>query len=203
MPLPNTPATSSTAALLRADPLASIFLIGCRGAGKTTVARCLAQRLGWPWIDADQVLQDRYHTDIRTIFDQEGEASFRDKETLLLAELCGLSRHVIATGGGVILRAVNRNRLHERGIVVWLKADAATLWQRLQADPATGPQRPPLGAGGLEEMVTILREREPLYRACAQLEVITSARTPDEVVNDIMAAQPAVGSLRAGEGAFE
>src|SRR5215471_17730294 len=77
-----------------------IFLVGYRGSGKTTVARLLADKLGWDWIDADEALQQRHGRSIRTIFAEEGEAGFRDKETTLLGELCRLRQHVIATGGG-------------------------------------------------------------------------------------------------------
>src|SRR5947208_11489758 len=88
-----------------------IFLVGYRGSGKTTVARALADRLGWTWADADVVLEARHGRSIRQIFAEEGEAGFRDKEAALLEDLCGLRRHVIATGGGIVLRPENRRRL--------------------------------------------------------------------------------------------
>src|SRR5262249_22264322 len=109
-----------------------LFLIGYRCTGKTTVARLLAERLGWDWLDADELLEPRHGGTIRQIFAEEGEAGFRDKEAALLTELCRCRQTVIATGGGVILRAENRQRLREAGLACWLTADAATLWQRLQ-----------------------------------------------------------------------
>ena len=88
--------------------MSRLFLIGYRGAGKTTVARLVADELGWAWCDADQVLESRFDKTIRQIFADEGEGGFRDKESLVLEELCGRDQLVIATGGGVILCPENR-----------------------------------------------------------------------------------------------
>jgi shikimate kinase len=163
------------------DSPAAIFLIGYRGTGKTTVARLLAGLLGWPWLDADEILETRYGRSIRSIFAEEGEGSFRDKEAALLDELCRLRRHVIAMGGGVILRPDNRDKLKASGLVVWLRADAATLWQRLKQDAATPERRPVLTRGGLAEIEELLKVREPLYAACAHRTVDTAGRRPDQV----------------------
>src|SRR5689334_2595238 len=88
-----------------------IFLIGPRGSGKSTVARLLASRLGWDWVDADVVLERRCACSVRDLFARVGEAGFRDYEAAVLAELCRLRNHVVATGGGVVLRPDNRERL--------------------------------------------------------------------------------------------
>src|SRR5438309_1175163 len=122
----------------------NLFLIGYRGTGKTTVARILAEKIGWGWIDADAALEERYGRSIRRIFEEDGEAGFREKEMAILEELCRAHNHVIATGGGVVLREANLQRLRTAGRVVWLTADARTLWQRLQADEKTHERRPPL-----------------------------------------------------------
>src|SRR5437667_12110745 len=82
----------------------NLFLIGYRGTGKTTVARILAEKIGWGWIDADAALEERYGRSIRRIFEEDGEAGFREKEMAILEELCRAHNHVIATGGGVVLR---------------------------------------------------------------------------------------------------
>src|SRR5436190_11808298 len=128
-----------------------ILLIGNRGAGKPTVARLVAERLGWAWIDADALLEERAGRTIRQIFATDGENAFRDLESALLDELCRLQDHVIAAGGGVILRQENRARL-KAGTVVWLKAPADVLWQRLQGDATTAERRPNLAQGGLAEI---------------------------------------------------
>ena len=166
-----------------------IFLIGYRGTGKTTVARLLAEALGWPWLDADEVLERKHGRNIRDIFATEGEQGFRDKEEVVLRELCGLSCHVIGTGGGVVLRECNRQRLRTTGQVVWLTAEAETIYHRLQADATTWDRRPALTtAPARAEIAELLRLREPHYRSCAHLTVSTEGRSPAEVVAEVVNA---------------
>jgi shikimate kinase len=162
-----------------------IFLVGYRGTGKTTVARLLAHRLGWSWVDADDLLERRAGVTIRQVFEAEGEAGFRRRESAVLEELCGLSKHVIATGGGVVLTAANRQRLKAAGRVVWLTADAQTIRRRLENDRTTAERRPALTVGGLAEIKELLRAREPHYRAVAHFSVDTSARPPEQVADAI------------------
>jgi shikimate kinase len=163
-----------------------LFLIGYRGAGKTEVARLLAPMLGWAWLDADAVLEERAGQSIRQIFAAEGEPGFRAREAALLQELSGLQDHVIATGGGVILREENRAAL-KRGAVVWLRAPADVLWQRMQADVTTSERRPDLAQGGRAEVEELLRVREPLYQACQDFTVEASAQAPEQIA-DVIAA---------------
>lgn len=163
-----------------------LFLIGPRGSGKSTVARILARELGWDWLDADDELEKRYDQSIKAIFAAEGEAGFREKESAVLVELCRLPRHVIATGGGVVLRESNRSLLRASGRIVWLSADVDTLWQRVEADSATEERRPPLTVGGRVEMEEILQFREALYRQCADHIVHTAGRQPSEIAAEIL-----------------
>jgi shikimate kinase len=164
-----------------------LFLVGYRATGKSMVARLIAGKLGWKWIDADAALEARFGRDIPAIFADDGESRFRLMESEVLADLCRLRNHVIATGGGVVLSADNRDRMRQAGMVVWLTADAATIWQRLQADNAAGRQRPTLTVGGRAEVEELLRARQPLYRDCAELMVETAGRSPEEVVETILA----------------
>jgi shikimate kinase len=161
-----------------------LFLIGPRGAGKTATARLLADKLGWSWLDADAVLEERHGLSIRQIFADEGEPGFRAKEAHILQELAGRHEHVIATGGGVVGRPENREVL-KRGLVVWLDANPNVLWQRLQQDPITAERRPNLAQGGLAEIVELVRLRAPLYETCQDLTIDTSLQTPEQVAETI------------------
>ena len=162
-----------------------LFLIGYRGTGKSTTAELLALRLGWDWVDADALLEQRAGRSIRQIFETEGEAAFRDLEATLLAELCQRRRLVVATGGGVVVRPENRQHLKE-GTVVWLTGDAATLWQRLAACHTTAERRPALTVGGLAEIEALLATREPWYAECAHFTVDTVGRSPPQVAEAIL-----------------
>lgn len=163
-----------------------VFLVGPRGSGKSTVAALLAARLGgWAWADADALLEARAGMTVREIFAAEGEAGFRRREAELLGELCAYDRHVIATGGGVVLREDNRERLRRSGDVVWLSGDVDTLWSRIAGDATTAERRPALGVGGREEVAALLAVREPLYRACATHPVDTTGRPAEDVAEEV------------------
>lgn len=158
----------------------TIALIGYRGSGKSSVARHLANLLGWSWCDSDALLEERAGQSIRSIFEQHGEAYFRELEALLLAELVERTSTVLALGGGVVLRPDNRERLR-RVATVWLTAPAEVLWQRIQRDPSTVTRRPELTQyGGLEEVRRLLAQRESLYRQCADCIVDTTTMSIDE-----------------------
>ena len=176
----------------------NIFLIGYRGTGKTTVGAILAARLGWTYVDADPFLEAKHGKSIRQMFANEGEPVFRDRETEVLAELAGRTHHVISTGGGVILRDVNRAVIATRGWTVWLTADAETIARRLADDPTTGERRPRLTKGGLDEIQELLAVREPLYRSCADLEIDSSERSPEALVEAILSAWNSSGSKSSG-----
>lgn len=151
----------------------NVFLVGLMGVGKTTVGRHLADALGLPFFDSDQVIERRAGAEIPWIFDVEGEAGFRDREAAVIAELTARSGIVLATGGGAVLRAENRQLLHERGICIYLHGSI----DQLTARTARDRRRPLLRNGNPREILTrLLREREPLYREVAHHVFITDRR---------------------------
>jgi shikimate kinase len=175
-----------------------LFLIGPRGSGKSTVAALLAQSLNWAWVDADAVLERKAGCSIREMFAQQGETAFRSLEAAVLQELCALDKTVIATGGGVVLRAENRQRLRQAGPVVWLQADVETLWQRIRGDSSSAERRPPLqNVDAREEVALVLASREALYHECANEAFETAGRTPAEVAAEVLAWLTARGEAGA------
>jgi len=148
---------------------APIILIGPMGAGKTAVGRRLAAKLGRRFIDMDQELERRTGASVNLIFDVEGEAGFRRRESALLAELCALNDIVLATGGGIVTQPGNRAQL-ARGLVVYLKTSVETQLQRLARDR----QRPLLcHPDRRSRLQRLASERNGLYETCADLIVGT------------------------------
>lgn len=170
-----------------AQPGGGVALVGYRGTGKSTVGRLLAARLNRPFQDADEAVEARAGRSIREIFDERGESAFRDEEEATLRDLVAQPGLVVATGGGVILRASNRGLLRRFGTVVWLTAAEQVLESRLRADPAD--VRPALTkAGLLAEITSVLESRTPLYREVADVVVDTSEKHPAQVVDEILNA---------------
>ena len=160
-----------------------IVLVGMMGAGKSTVGRRLAGRLRRRFADADRVLEDRLGVPIATIFELEGEAAFRDRESALLAELVADRDQVLATGGGVVLRDANRALLQERAWVVYLRASALDLWLRTRRDTS----RPLLRSADPRARITeLLTLRAPLYEAVAHCTVDTGRQPVERVVDQIL-----------------
>lgn len=147
---------------------ANIYLVGLMGVGKSTVGKKLASRLGVTFTDCDQELERRNGVTVTTIFDIEGEAGFRKRETRLLEELAEQNIGVIATGGGVVTQEVNRNLLKKKGSVIYLNASVDLLWSRLRFCK----NRPLLETENPKERLQQLYEqRDPLYREVADLVV--------------------------------
>ena len=161
----------------------SIVLIGYRGSGKTTVGRRLAEALWWSFVDVDELIVSRAGKSIREIFAERGEAGFRDLEAQAVAHASALNDHVIALGGGALLRPENRQAIAGGGHkVIYLRCDPAELHRRIQADPATAAARPALTAlgGSLEEIQQLLAQREPIYRQAMTAELDVTRLTPAE-----------------------
>lgn len=165
----------------------NLFLIGYRGSGKTTVARIVAEKLGWDWKDADIELETQAGRTIQDIFATSGESAFRDLEEKTLQDLAAGNQQVLALGGGVILRENNRAILARRGKTVWLQAPADILFERISSDPTTGQRRPDLTPqGGLAEVEQLLALRNPLYEQAADLIIETQNQSPSQIADRIV-----------------
>jgi shikimate kinase len=164
------------------------MLIGYRGTGKSTVGRIVADRLNRKFLDADLEIEARAGRSIRSIFTDWGETVFRDWEEQILAELTSaFPNAVVATGGGVVLREINRRRIRGFGLVVWLRADPTELARRLESDERGLADRPALTlAGTLAEIAQVLEDRIPLYQDLADTVMETGGKTPDEVAAAIL-----------------
>ena len=161
----------------------NVFLIGPMGAGKSTIGRHLAELLNKDFRDSDQEIEKRTGAAIPLIFEIEGEAGFRSRESSILDDLSRLPNLVLATGGGAILSVDNRKMLHERGVVVYLHAPLDTLLQRTRRDR----HRPLLQtADRRRTLEDILKAREPIYRQAADMVIETSHRSPVSVAREVM-----------------
>jgi shikimate kinase len=164
-----------------------LTLIGYRATGKTTLARLLAGRLGWSWIDADVEVERRSGKSIAEIFADGGEPAFRDIEAQVIADLCRRDRLVLAAGGGAPLRPESRQAMRQGGKVVWLTARPETILARMSDDATTAARRPSLtNRTPLAEIVELLKNREPIYRESADFVVNTEGRTPVDLVTEIV-----------------
>lgn len=161
----------------------NIFLVGPMGAGKTTVGKRLAETRGMEFIDSDSEIELRTGVDIPLIFEKEGEAGFRKREKLVIAELAQRSQVVIATGGGAILDPDSRQWLAARGLVVYLYASVDQQLQRTaRTDHRPLLQNVPDRRQTLQALFDI---RDPLYREIADLIVHTDGRNARVLAREI------------------
>jgi shikimate kinase len=161
----------------------NIYLVGLMGAGKTTIGRQLARRLGRRFYDSDHEIVARTGVPIPTIFEIEGEEGFRRREALAIAELTSGTDIVLATGGGVVLSPENRKRLHDSGWVVYLNVPPATLFERTRNDRNRPLLRVENPMGKLEELHAL---RDPLYREAAHLVVDGSHLVASGIVHHLL-----------------
>lgn len=160
----------------------SVILIGPMGSGKTTVGRSLARDLGYEFIDADHLLEERCGVDIPYIFEREGEAGFRERETELLRELVQMENTVIATGGGVVTTKENRELLRNGPYVIYLLASVDQTFRRTR----NSTHRPLLNTEDPRyRLRKLLEARDPWYRECADLIVASATRTTRELVHSL------------------
>lgn len=169
-----------------------ISLIGLPGSGKSTVGRQLARGLGLPFIDSDPEIEQRIGCSIREYFEREGEERFRDAEEAAIAEITHTHVGVLSTGGGTVLRQVNRDRLRDGGYVVYLRANPEDVFRRLRHDR----NRPLLQVGDpLQRLRELFALRDPLYREMAHFVVDTGRPSVATLVNMIVMQLELVGAL--------
>lgn len=160
-----------------------ITLIGLPGSGKSTVGRQLARRLQLPFFDSDHVIEERLGCSIKESFARDGEDHFRDLEEAVLDELTAGSKGVISTGGGAVLRPATRQRLRERGQVVYLNSTPDDIFRRLRHDQ----NRPLLQvADPLGRLRELYAARDPLYRQTAHFTIETGRPSVATLVNMIV-----------------
>lgn len=160
----------------------NIFLVGFMGAGKTTVGRILARKLGYRYCDADKVIETKAGKTVSDIFSAFGEEYFRDLESETLYSLAGKTKQVIATGGGAVVREENREAMKKGGVTIYLKAPMSVIWERVRHSKT----RPLLNVDDpFDAAEELLRKRAPFYET-ADITIDTENLTPEEAASEIM-----------------
>lgn len=148
----------------------NIYIIGPLAAGKSTIGKSLAQKLGYDWVDTDKKISERSGVEISWIFDKEGEAGFRKRETELLFEFSQRKNFVISTGGGTILAPENRELMSKEGIVIYLSVSINKQVERTEKDRI----RPLLiGTDKKQKLIELAEQRNELYSSIAHIELLT------------------------------
>lgn len=162
--------------------IGNIFLVGLMGAGKTTVGKLLARHLNKSFYDCDHEIQKRTGVNIPVIFEIEGEAGFRQRESAILKELTRLDSVVLATGGGAVLSKDNRALLRRNGTVVYLRATVNDLWQRTRHDK----NRPLLQTEDpMAKLNELYAERDSFYQEVADIVIETSRQSVHALVQQL------------------
>lgn len=161
----------------------NIILLGYRGTGKSTVASLLAAKLGTRVISIDDAIVKSAGEGIPQIVEKFGWDYFRDLETRELKKACSEKDIVIDAGGGVVTRQANIDEMKKSGRCILLTASVETIASRISGDA----NRPSLtGKGSVEEIRQVLSERDPLYKAAADIVIATDGRTPESIAEEML-----------------
>jgi shikimate kinase len=156
------------------------------GAGKSTVGHLLAARLGWPYLDSDDEIKRRTGQTVPEIWHSRGEPAFRAEEAAVLADAVATDAPVVvAVAGGAVLDPANRDRIKGGGLVVWLRARTETLVARV----GSGAGRPLLDADPAAALAALYDVRRPVYADLADVAVDVDERTPDQIVDAVLAVR--------------
>jgi shikimate kinase len=178
----NAAATAPVTALLAALGRRSVVLVGMMGAGKSSIGRRLAQRLGIGFVDADAEIEAAAGMTIAEIFARDGESYFRSGEARVIARLLDQGPQVLATGGGAFMNGETRASISQKGISVWLKADFEVLMRRVKRRSG---DRPMLQGDPAERVRHLMEERYPVY-AEADTMVMSRDVPHETIVNEIV-----------------
>jgi shikimate kinase len=197
--MPETASSASTGVSQEAEITAalgtrSVVLVGMMGVGKSTIGRRLSSRLRLPFVDADMEIEAAAGMSIPDIFETHGEPYFRDGEARVIARLIDNGPGVLATGGGAFMREETRNRIHDKAVSIWLKADADTIMRRVKRRvdrPLLQTADPAATAGRL------IAEREPVYQR-ADLTIWSREVPHEKIVDECI---DALHGLLCGDGA--
>lgn len=163
----------------------NFVLIGYRGTGKTSAGRAAAGMLGMDFYDTDEIIKNRTGKSVKEIVESGGWGGFRDQEKQAILSLPDSGSHIISLGGGAVLDPGNIEEINKRkSVFIWLFADPATIAQRIEKDSNSAGQRPSFNGPG-DDMVSIIRERTPIYRGLADCMIDTSDRGIDEIAGSI------------------
>ena len=163
-----------------------LFLVGYRGSGKTTVGKHLGKRLALQVYDSDQLIEATSGLTIEQIFSTHGEEEFRRLESEAIESFRRKPAAVVSLGGGAIIKPMNRSLIKSLGLVVWLRAPASLLFDRISADPKSQTQRPRLtNEDPWTEVATLLETRAPWYQEVADYIIDVNDRTPEQIALDI------------------
>ena len=163
----------------------NIFLIGFMGAGKSTIAKVLKEKLNVPLCEMDEMIAEQQKMAISDIFAQYGETHFRDLETQLVKDISEKDGVIVSCGGGAVLRQKNTQMMKESGRIVLLTATPETVYQRVK----NSTDRPLLnGHMNVEYIASLMEKRRALYAGACDISVSTDGKTPEQIAMEILAA---------------
>ncbi|HEX5338511.1 MAG TPA: shikimate kinase [Gallionella sp.] len=169
----------------------NLILVGMMGSGKTTMGRALSKQLGKVFVDSDEEIQQRTGVTIPHIFDVEGEAGFRLRESAAIADLVSRDNQVLATGGGAVLAEQSRLAMRQNGIVIYLKASVHDLWQRTKHDR----NRPLLQTGDpYAKLTELFQQRDALYQQVADIVIQSGKQSVNTLMQHLIKELDAFGN---------